>query len=202
MAGIGLRRWGWGRGIGAPPGGEGRATKDAPCRGHGPRGPTLSAAPAPRGSPPAALRTQASGLSLGWGRLQAAFSSTPGPQEGIPGLPGGGGGRPAANEDRAARRNSARFRGCPSPWPDDPALGLRGPTGRPLPPRSFQRRAKVGFGTSSLLLPSLSPPFSPLLPSSEPNRGARQIFLLFHLLLLPGVSAEEGSPEGGMWVSF
>lgn len=116
---------------------------------------------------------------------------------------------------RRRRREASRGRGprCPQKFRALPRMPLAlagrprsrpsGPYGAPSSPVVFPAPGQGGLW--HLLPPpssfSLSS-FSPLLPSSEPNRGARQTFLLLHLLLLPGGSAEEGSPEGGMWVSL
>lgn len=196
-----------GCGTGAPPGAERSATKDAARGGHRPRGPTLRAAPAPRGSPPAALRTQASGLSRGWRRPWAALSPTPGRRRESRSFPEAEGCR-AASGDRASRGNSARFRGCPSPWPGHPAVGVQGPAGRPLPPPSLRSRAKVDFcspSSSSSLLCLLFSSFHRLL---SPAKGHTWPFLSSLSSfpsscpppLFPGDSAEKGGREGGMWV--
>lgn len=169
--GAGLRRPGRGlRDWGSPEAAR-SATKDAPHQGRRPCNPTLRAAPAPPGSPPAALRTQASGLSQGWGRrlCRRRFPRPPAPKRGSRIFPEAAG-YLASHGDRAAGGNSARFRGCPSLWPDDPVLGVQGPARCPLPPPSSQSRAKVRFCSSSLLRLLLL--FFPFSPSSELSQGA------------------------------
>lgn len=153
-----------GCGVGAPPGAEGTATKDAPRWGQRPRSPTSGAAAAPRGSPPAALRTQASRLSPGWGAGAAGGalldSRTPGRD------PGASRRRCRPSGARGPHRPQ-KLRVLPRmPRADDRALRVGGSAGRPLPPRPFQRQAPGGFGA-----PSLLPPFSPFNPLLSPPKG-------------------------------
>lgn len=146
-----------------------------------------------------------SGLSQGWGRPQAAFSSTPGPQEGIPELPGGsGGGWPPAHRDSLPAEIPRASADAPRPGRATPLSAFGALPGAPFPhglPSAGLRWALAPPPSSSFLLCLFL--FLPFLPSSEPHQRAHLIFLLlFHPLLLPGGSDEEGSPEGGMWGSL
>lgn len=135
-------------GPGAPPGAERSATKDAPRRGRRPRGPTLRAAPAPPGRPPAALRTGRPGTAGAGGFRRRRCPRPPDPQERDPGLPGGGGRPSCPRKVRAlprmplalARGPRARHSGpCGGPGPRGPSrAGLRwAPAPRPSPVPSF-----------------------------------------------------------------
>ena len=158
--GAGSRRPGWGpRDWGSPRSGEERnkgcAAPGSPSpRPNFARGARVPGEPARCAENPG-VRAEP---GLGGVRRRRFPPTTPGPQEGIPELPGGNGWPSRARRARCPRK----LRGCPSLWLDDPALGVQGPTGRPLPPPSFQSRAKVRFCSSSPFLPPPSPPFSPL----------------------------------------
>lgn len=213
VAGAGSRRPGRGlRDPGSPRSGEERNKGCAARRSPSPRPNFARGAGAP-GETARGAEDPGVGAEPGWGRPRAALSPTPGRRRESRSFPEAAGGR-AACWDRASRGNSARFRGCPSPWPDHPALGVQGPAGRPLPPPSLRSRAKVDFcSPSSSSYPSPSPSFLPFLAPSEPSQGTHLIFFLLlpassHASsspsswppLLPGDSAEKGVQEGGMWV--
>lgn len=149
-AGAGSRRRGWGPRDWGSSQGQGERHKGCTALGSPSPWPNFGRGACALGQPARCAENLGVWAEPGLGVSLAAFSSRPGPQGGIPKLPGGGG-----------RPSRARGPRCPQQLRALPrmplALAGRGPAGHPLPLRSFQRPAKVGFGASSLLFPLLSP---------------------------------------------
>lgn len=130
-----------GRGRGSR-GAEGSAAEGTPRRGRGPGGPTPGGARAP--GEPARCAANPGAPSERVGASAGGAFPCPWAPGGTPALPGAWWPRCSRGPRRPQELHA--FPRIPSPWPDDLALGVRGPAEHPLP----RRPSRAGLSSQVL----------------------------------------------------